>query len=113
MGLSLCHGNPVPGPVLNYSAAVRVRTGLGSWQTFSTPCAGDVVFSEFLSLLEPRKDCPGGPSHAFFLMEEQAGGEWFDRLQPGRPCSPPVCTPTTHNIVPIPVGQEAVPRGVD
>ena len=113
VGLSLCRRNPVPGPVLNYSATVRVRAGLGPWQTVSAPCAGDIVFSEFLPVLEPRKDCPGGPSHAFFLTEEHAGGEWFAHLQPGPPCSPPVCTPTTHNIAPIPVGQQAVPRGVD
>lgn len=101
MGLSLCLGNPVPRLDLNYSAAVRVRTGLGSWQTSSTPCAGDVVFSEFLPVLELRKDGPGAPSHAFFLIEEHAGGERFARLQPGRPCSPPVCNPPPTTLLPF------------
>lgn len=46
------------GPAFN--ADVQVKTGLYSWQTFSTLCVSDVVFSEFLPVFEPRNDCIGG-----------------------------------------------------
>lgn len=62
------------GPALNDSAAVLVGTGPCSWQIFSVLCAGDVVFSEFLPVWEPRNACLGGPGTCFPSRRAHAWG---------------------------------------
>ena len=53
------------GPACGDIADVPVRTGLCSWQTVFALCAGDVVFSEFLPVFEPRNGCLGGQGTCF------------------------------------------------
>lgn len=92
-------------------ADAPIRTGLYSWQNFSVLCASNVVFSEFLPVFEPRSDCVGGQGTCF-PHKRTWEWEWFAHLQPVPSC-PPQSAPPPISIAPIPMGQQAGPRGID